>query len=254
MLIGASVLQEAQKDMRSKVVFACFALVLAWLCGAQSANANSANAGLMIAAQSAPQATAPVPWASASEVNGLLSQLESTAQSTTADLGKTRIEKWKTDSGNKREAQGNSDSITRNMQTALPALINAVRSSPENLAATFKLYRNLDALHDVLATVTESTGAFGSKNDFEALSNDFNSLDRIRRDLADRLETLSTNKEAEIARLHSQVQAAQANAAPPKKVIVDDNEPEKKPAHKKKTVTKKPADATAAGTAPSPKK
>jgi hypothetical protein len=237
--------------MRSKVFFACVAMMLALLWEVQRASAKS-----MTAAQAAPQAATPVPWASASEVNGLLAQLESTAQSTTTDLSKTRIEKWKTDSGNKRVAQENRDSITRNLETALPALITAVRSSPENLAATFKLYRNLDALHDVLATVTESAGAFGSKSDFEALSNDYNSLDRIRRGLADRLDTLSTNKEAEIARLHSQVQAAQAaNAAPPKKVIVDDNEPEKKPVHKKKTVAKKPAtpDANSAGVSAPPK-
>jgi len=204
--------------------------------------ASTAQLTPALLAQTATQ-SAPVPWASASEVNGLLAQLESAAQTTSADLSHLRIEKWKTDNGSKREAQSNADSVTRNLQTALPELINALRSSPESLPATFKLYRNLDAVYDVMSTLAESAGAFGSKNDFQALSNDFNALDRIRRGIADRMENLSTSKEAEIARLHTQMRAAQAaaNAAPPKKVIVDDDETPKKATHKKKaTTTKKP--------------
>jgi hypothetical protein len=47
---------------------------------------------------------------------------------------------------------------------------------------------------------------------------------------------------------------AQVEAAPPKKIVVDDTQPEKKPAPKKKPAAKKPADATkpAAGTASNP--
>jgi hypothetical protein len=37
---------------------------------------------------------------------------------------------------------------------------------------------------------------------------------------------------------------AQVEAAPPKKIVVDDTQPEKKPAPKKKPAAKKPADTT----------
>jgi hypothetical protein len=64
--------------------------------------------------------------------------------------------------------------------------------------------------------------------------------------LAARLDSLSTAKEAEIARLRSDLTKAQAMipAEPPKKVVVDDTEPPKKPAAKKKSSAKKPAQGT----------
>jgi hypothetical protein len=56
---------------------------------------------------------------------------------------------------------------------------------------------------------------------------------------------LSTAKEAEINRLRTDLTKAQAMipAEPPKKTIVDDTEPPKKPVRKKSTA-KKPADGT----------
>ena len=41
------------------------------------------------------------------------------------------------------------ESIQRNLQSALPEMISQLSNSPENLAASFKLYRNLDALYYV---------------------------------------------------------------------------------------------------------
>jgi len=145
------------------------------------------------------------------------------------------VDKWKTDSSNKRQMQGDVESVRRNLQSALPEIINQLRSSPEDLAATFKLYRNLDALYDVFRSVVESAGAFGSKDEFQSLSNDLSLFERSRRSLADRLDNLSASKEAELNRLRMQVKNLAAATQPPKKVIVDDTEPAKKPAKKKAT-------------------
>ena len=86
------------------------------------------------------------------------------------------------------------DSIQRNLQGALPELIAQVRAAPEDLAATFKLYRNLDALYDVLGSVVESAGAFGSKDDFQALSNDLSSLEGVRKAFGERIQNLATRR------------------------------------------------------------
>src|SRR5581483_7700822 len=196
----------------------------------------------MMAAQTpSGQSGGPVSYASASQLNGVLSQVQQATQNIQNDLSRVRIDKWKTDGNTKRQTQGNVESIQRNLQAAVPEIIATLRNSPENLPETFRLYRNLDAVYDVFGSVVESAGAFGSKDDFQALENDLGSLETSRRSVADRMETLASSKESELNRLREQVRMAQAGPPPPpKKVIVDDTEPPKK-ATKKKTAPKKPA-------------
>jgi len=195
-----------------------------------------------VASAAVPQSSA-VSYASVSQLNGLLSQLEAASKSTQADLAKLRIERWKTDGGSKKRSLADADSVQRNLQNALPEMIAQLRNAPEDLPATFKLYRNLDALYDVMSSVVESTGAFGSKDDLQALSNDLSSFEGTRKQLAERVQNLAASKEQEIVRLRSDLKTAQAAipAEPPKKIVVDDNEPAKKPAVKKKPAAKKPA-------------
>jgi|SRR6202140_875202 len=192
----------------------------------------------------------PVPYASVSQLNLMLSQVEQVSQTTQADLAKLRIEKWKTDSNTKRGTESDVESIQRNLQMALPEIISQLRASPENIAITFKLYHNLDALYDVFAPVVESAGAFGPKDEFQSMQNDFNALERSRRDLAERMESLAGAKEGELTQLRGQVRELQAAAAPPtatKKVVVDDTAPEKKPV-KRKSATKSTKPSTPATT------
>jgi hypothetical protein len=202
-----------------------------------------------VASAAAPQGA--VSYASVSQLNGLLSQLEAASKGTQADLAKLRIEHWKTDNGSKRRSLADVDSVQRNLQNALPEMIAQLRNSPEDLPATFKLYRNLDALYDVLSSVVESTGAFGSKDDLQSLSNDLNTFEGTRKQIAERVQNLATSKEQEIVRLRADLKTAQAAipAAPPKKIVVDDTEPVKKPV-KKKAPAKKPAITPAPGTTP----
>jgi hypothetical protein len=252
--------------MNPKLILYSFGLFLPLSAGAfgQAADHASDHAapqystystqGTVASAATAPQGAA-VSYASVSQLNGLLGQLESASKTTQGDLTKLRIERWKADSGSKKRSLADVDSVQRNLQNALPEMIGQLRNSPEDLPATFKLYRNLDALYDVLGSVVESTGAFGSKDDLQALSNDLNSFEATRKQIAERMESLATSKEQEIVRLRADLKTAQAAipAAPPKKIVVDDTEPAKKPAVKKKPVTKpaaKPATAPATGTTP----
>jgi len=194
----------------------------------------------------------PVSYASVSQLGGMLSQLEATSKTTQADLTKVRIERWKTDNSAKKQSLNDVDSIQRNLQNALPQMISDLRNAPEDLPSTFKLYRNLDALYDVMSGVVESAGAFGSKDDFQALSNDLSAFEGTRKQFAERMNTLAASKEQEIVRLRQELKTAQAAipAAPPKKVVVDDTEPEKKPPVKKKPAAKKPAATPASNSTP----
>jgi hypothetical protein len=196
----------------------------------------------------APASTqSPVPYASVNELNGILTPLNQTSTAMQVDLAKMRIERWKTDGATKRQTEGNVESIQRNLQSALPEIVAQVNNAPEDLAASFKLYRNLDALYDVFGSVVESAGAFGSKDEFQSLSNDMNGLETARRAMGERMQKLAGAKEEELARLRTQVKTlTAAPPPPPKKIVVDDTEPApKKPAPKKKT-TKPSANSGAA--------
>jgi hypothetical protein len=226
----------------------------------QSAAAPAPQAAPQYSAQGTLASAAPLPqgtavsYASVTQLNDLLAQLEATAKTTQADLAKLRVERWKTDGNTKKRSLTDADSVQHNLQSALPEIIQKQRNAPEDLAATFRLYRNLDTLGYVLASVVESAGAFGSKDDYQALSNDLDQFDKSRKALAERLENLATSKEQEIVRLRADLKTAQAKipAAAPKITVVDDNAPAKKPAAKKKPVAKKPATTPAEAPAQPP--
>src|SRR5450631_7290 len=210
----------------------------------------------MAGAQGAPGGgQPPVAYASVSELNGILSKLQQTAQSMQSDLGKTRIEKWKTDGATKKQTLANLESIQRNLQSALPETIAQLNNAPEDVGVSFKLYRNLDALYDVFGSVVESAGAFGSKDEFQSLSNDMNGLESARRAFGERMQKLAASKEDELTRLRAQVKTlSAAPPPPPKKIVVDDTEAPKKPVKKKVTKPKTPATTTDAPPSASPPK
>jgi hypothetical protein len=242
--------------MKPKLIFffslTVLALPVAILLAQSSAMAQppqNSTQGTTVASAAAPSQGA-VSYASVTQLNGLLAQLEAQSKAAQEDLTKLRIERWKTDGSTKKQSLADVDSIERNLQSALPEMIQNLRRAPEDLPATFKLYRNLDALYSVMGGVVESTGAFGSKDDFQTVSNDLSGFESARKQLAERLENLAASKEQEIVRLRTDLKTAQAAvpAEPPKKIVVDDTQPEKKPVAKKKAPAKKPAAPTTPST------
>src|SRR5271167_3557924 len=203
------------------------ASVLAQTPAAASGNAGTPNPN--------PGSTGSTPMTS---VLPDLDRLQTAASQVAIDLGHMRIEKWKADGQSKQQAQANAESVQRNLTSALPGLIENVRSAPQDLNADFKLYRNLNALYDVFGSLTESAGAFGPKSDYEALAQQLGVIDSVRLDLADALHRLTSSTQYELNQLRSQIRAQQQAAAtavtPPTKIVVDDTEPPKKSVNKKK--------------------
>ncbi|HWR35919.1 MAG TPA: hypothetical protein VN622_08645 [Clostridia bacterium] len=173
------------------------------------------------------------------QLNRILGRLQEVAQTSTLQISKLRIEKWKADSRVKQQAQANAESLQRNLSAALPELVGKVRNAPQDLGANFRLYRNLNVLYDVFVSFTESAGAFGPKDQYEALAQQVGTVDALRRQLGDRFDQLLISKDMEISQLRNQVRAlAQAKAAePPKKIVVDDTIPSKPKKKKAKPAT-----------------
>ncbi len=195
--------------------------------------------GAMMAQTPAQQSGGPIDV----QYANTLIQLQQASQDANVALGKLRIDKWKTDGSQKQQAQSNVESLQRNLSAALPELLQKARQSPQDISVNFKLYRNLSAVYDVLASVTESAGAFGPKDQYESLAQPVSVMDQVRRSLADRLEQLAVSKEAELTRLRAQVKstAATPSTTGVKKIVVDDNAPAPKT---KKTKTKPSAATT----------
>ena len=115
--------------MRRNLMFCLRCLSVLPLCLAVSAQVISSN-------QPPPQGS--VSYASVNQLNGMLSQLEQASQAAQLDLAKLRIDKWKVDSGSKRQTQSNVESVQRNLQAAMPEMIAELKASPENLNVHFQ--------------------------------------------------------------------------------------------------------------------
>jgi hypothetical protein len=184
-----------------------------------------------------------------------LDRLQTFAANASQDIGRLHIANWKANSNAKSAAQADASSVQRNLSSALPGIIAAVREAPDNVNAQFVLYRNVNALHDVFGSITDAARVLGQKGEYETLSQELHLLGSIRRNLGEALEqsTAATQRElkelrTQIAQQHEQLAAADATTEDVRKQLaLAQAELAKKPAPKKKAAPKKPA-ATAAGT------
>lgn len=178
-----------------------------------------------------------------------LDRLQSFASQSAQDIAALHIDKWKTNATAKSAAQSNADSLHRNLTTVLPGLIEAARTTPADVNAQFKLYRDVGALYEVFDAVTESARIFGQKGQYENLSAQLRTLGSVRRNLGVNLEDLTASTQLELRQLRAELKVQQqklamaqaATAEAQKQVVLAQAELLKKPAPKKKTVAKKPA-------------
>src|SRR5690349_18251810 len=101
-----------RKMKRTTILPLSFCSVLCVLAVGQSGPAPTApSANQQYSTQGKPAGSTPsiepVSYASVTQLNGLLAQLEAASKSTQANLVKLRIEHWKTDGASKRQALSN---------------------------------------------------------------------------------------------------------------------------------------------------
>jgi hypothetical protein len=202
--------------------------------------AQDMAAANMLAQAAAPMPSQAMPAQGAAPTNlaATLAELDQVARQASVDIASLRIDKWKTNGDGKQAAQQTADSLQRNMTSALPGILAQVRTRPNDSQAMFKLYRNVGALYDVLASLAQEAGAFGAKEEYEVLAQHTARLDSARLSLASAFEQLLAAKEAALARVQpGGSAAATGTAAKPRRIIVDDTVPAKK----KTTPKKKPS-------------
>lgn len=174
---------------------------------------------------------------SAATLNAILADIKRTSESTNLDLGKLRIEKWKVDATQKQQMQEIADSLQKNITMAVPGLITDAQASPGGVSKPFALYHDLNVVYDDLSSLAEATGAYGKREEYMPLANDVSALGGARRNLSNYIEQAASRLEKKA----QQAAPPQAQAQPtptPKKIIIDDEPPAKKPVKKKKPAAK----------------
>jgi hypothetical protein len=147
---------------------------------------------------------------------------------------------WKAPNDIRATTQQDINSMQRDLNTTLPPLMAqadaaASANGPAALAPAFAVFRNLDALYDVLLRVTETAGLAGSAADASNLEDARTGLEDGRGKLGTWLLQALGAQDAQVVRLQATATARPPAAAPaaPNKIVVNDGPDTTKP-HKKK--------------------
>lgn len=175
-------------------------------------------------AESRPAVLMTSPSPVARDLNGTLAELMRLTPATSQDLTKLQQQggrlHWVTFwQGDKAQKGKMTAALQRNLQFAVPDLVHDAQASRGSLSTTFKLYRDLTAVCESLDSMLPPDAREG-KTELTALSNDLSAMNRLKEELSSYIQRTAASMDREDARLVSSGQS-------PKKVIVDDNIPEK---------------------------
>ena len=164
------------------------------------------------------------------------------------------ISRWKAPGEVRGATQQNVDSIQRDLNGTLPGLLSTADAAPSSVSAVFPVYRNIDALYDVLLRVSETAMLAAPQNEANSITDALSKLESARSELGNSILNAATNNEAEVVRLRASIQqAAAVQPAPPPKTTVVNDGPAATPStakRKKKPATTTPASSQPTGAAP----
>ena len=176
-------------------------------------------------AQSRPAAVSTSASPIARDLNSTLAELMRAAPATSQDLMNlqqqrgtlNRVTFWR---GNNAQKAKMTAALRRNVQFAVPDLIHDAQASGGSISTTFKLYKDLTVVCESLDSLLPP-GSHEGKTELTALSNDLSDMNRLREELASYIQQTAASMESKNAQLVSSAGRA------PKRVVVDDNIPEK---------------------------
>jgi hypothetical protein len=155
-----------------------------------------------------------------------LQQVSVTVDRLNRALGSINVQKWKAPGDVRQTASADVDSMERDLSGTLPSLISAAQANTSKMSPAFAVYRNVDALYDVLLRVSETAQLAGS-NDARILEQQRSDLEAARTQLGTALVQATQAQDNEVVQLHTAAAAAAPAAAPSSKTVVDDGPPAK---------------------------
>lgn len=207
--------------------------------------------GVVAAHAQAPAGSQPAAAPAAQPASG--QTLASTLQPALDGLHQTmqglHLDKWK-GGGVRAEAERNISSIMRDLEGALPPLVQSADAAPGSLSAAFPALRNIDALYDVVLRVYDAARVAAPGDQVEALQKTMTSLESARHAFLDQLTATADAQQKQMGELQARLKAQVAPVcpAPPPAPVC----PAPKKAVKKKPKPPATAPAPAAGTTAKP--
>ena len=165
------------------------------------------------------------PPTSARDLNSTLGELMRVAPLTNQDLTNLQrsggrfhwVKFWQRDRAHKAQIAG---ALRRNLQSAVPSLIHDAQASGGSLSTTFKLYKDLSVVCESLDSILPP-GSRDGNGEFKALNTDLSDLNRIREDISSYIQQTAASIESK------NPQVVLSAGGFPKKIIIDDNIPDK---------------------------
>ena len=192
----------------------------------------------------APAAPAPATIPSSAIVQPALTEVQ-------RSVSALNIPRWKAPGQVKSAAQQDTGSIQRDLSDTLPGLLSKADAAPTTVPPAFVVFRNIDALYDVLLRVSQTASLAAPQGESDALFSSLNKLEAARSQLGDAILSASQQREAQVVKLEDAVRAAaaaRAQAPPPKTTVIDDGAaPPTSAKKRKKPAAKPPASTPPAG-------
>jgi hypothetical protein len=146
-------------------------------------------------------------------------------------LSNLNIRHWRLPNSLRQTNLDNAASVERDLTDTVPGLLSTADANAGSVPALLALYRNIDALYDVLLRITENANLGGSPPEAAALHNTLADLEQARERLSDLILRSSQVQQNELARLRVALQAAVVAARTPVKTTVVDDWPERPVVH-----------------------
>lgn len=181
------------------------------------------------------QTPAPSTDAPVATPSSLVRPALSNVQAVTAGLN---VRKWKAPGSVRSSAQEDVNSIQRDLGSTLPGLLSTADATPGSVPPSFAVYRNLDALYDVLLRVAQTADLAAPSDEARALADSLQQLESARSALGQSIQSTSQHHEAELVALQSQIRLAKTAPVVThrREDVIDDGPVQSRETRRRKTV------------------
>jgi hypothetical protein len=125
-------------------------------------------------------------------------------------LSQMAIDKWKASPAIRDEADSNLRSVQHDLQSTLPTLLTTADAEPASAAKALPVYRNVEALYDVMLRLDAAGRLAAPAGQISALDQALASLSDVRHTLGDQVQMDAEAQEARATHLQTAL-----NAVPP---------------------------------------